>query len=199
MYKSKNCIRCQIKFIPNSPKQQYCKKCLTRICQKCGKTFIVKDPQYFPKFCSNICYFANRWGKNRLIEIKCLNCGNIFSDYLALKRKFCSFKCRVKWFKTHKRKPSNWKGGRIRYGSRNRYWAIFQPYHPFTDCKGYVFEHRLIMERHLKRFLQPQEIIHHINFIPDDNRLENLKLLPKREHDKLHTTERHKTQPRFGR
>ena len=57
--------------------------------------------------------------------------------------------------------------------------------HPFGH-KGYVGAHRLVMEAHLKRYLTPDETVHHINEIKNDNRLENLYLCSQEEHVQIH-------------
>lgn len=67
----------------------------------------------------------------------------------------------------------NFKG----YEKRNGYIARTVWYHPKADSRGYVLEHRLIMEEQLGRILHADEIIHHKNHIRDDNRVENLELL----------------------
>jgi hypothetical protein len=77
-------------------------------------------------------------------------------------------------------KNSMWKGGRTLH-SRG-YVYIKDRKHPFSDKQGYIFEHRLIMEQSLGRYLESTEIIHHINGIKNDNRIENLELMEQGQH-----------------
>lgn len=65
----------------------------------------------------------------------------------------------------------NWKGGKF---AEKGYIVILKRNHPFCDKDGYVKRSRLVMEKHLGRFLLPEEIVHHINKIRDDDRIENL-------------------------
>ena len=95
-----------------------------------------------------------------------------------------------RFVKGHKRlkgeKSSGWKGGRIKNSCG--YIIIYKPNHPFATKKGYVPEHRLIMEKHLGRYLTPKEVVHHINEIRDDNRIENLELTNISKHIGHHKT-----------
>lgn len=76
----------------------------------------------------------------------------------------------------------NWKGGS--YESKDGYVKIrIYPDSPFfimTEHHGYVLEHRLVMAQHLGRPLKPDEVIHHKNGVRNDNRIDNLHLIPSR-------------------
>lgn len=85
-----------------------------------------------------------------------------------------------------------WKGGRIR--APDGYIYIHTPKHPNCNSLGYVYEHRLIMEKHLGRYLVPEEAVHHINGDPGDNRIENLMLFVKnKDHMGWHKLQRKET------
>jgi hypothetical protein len=47
-------------------------------------------------------------------------------------------------------------------------------------------EHRLIMEKHLKRRLKRNEVVDHINGNKNDNRIRNLRVMSLSEHTKMH-------------
>jgi hypothetical protein len=79
-----------------------------------------------------------------------------------------------------------WKGGR--YIAKTGYVLISSPDHPYVGKNGYVFEHRLVMEKHLGRYLTENEICHHKNGNRTDNRIENLQLMSRREHNYIHNS-----------
>lgn len=125
------------------------------ICDNCKKPFKrsyanLKENQ----FCCSSCYWQG---------LKTMQLGHIISN-----------ETKKKIGKANSGKNNgNWKGGRLIKGG---YVLIYCPEHPFAKNKGYVFEHRLVMEKKLGRYLTKEEIIHHINGIKDDNREENLEL-----------------------
>lgn len=81
---------------------------------------------------------------------------------------------------------AHWQGGRSKI---HGYILIKIPQHPFANKQGYVREHRLVMEKHIGRYLNPKEVVHHLNKIKDDNRIENLELI---ENNRMHIFVKHK-------
>lgn len=67
-----------------------------------------------------------------------------------------------------------WKGGKT--FDKDGYVLILCKNHPFSINKRYIREHRLVMEKNIGRHLLPEEVVHHINGIKNDNRIENLEL-----------------------
>lgn len=112
----------------------------------------------------------------------CLTCGKEFKTRPSRIKmgwgKYCSLKCRpFEGFKgrTHSiesrqkiskgligilKGPNHprWKGGRKRQFG---YIQIRKPTHPFSDSHGYIFEHRLVIEKQIGRYLTSKEVSHH--------------------------------------
>ncbi len=77
-----------------------------------------------------------------------------------------------------------WKGGK--WKTDKGYILIWvEPDSVFASMRkrdNHVYEHRLVMAQYLGRPLKRWEMVHHINHIRDDNRIENLQLLEKTTH-----------------
>lgn len=128
----------------------------TFICYNCKKPFVPNSHPNRPhKYCSSACYGSFVW--------------------LGRKHK-----------KSSKRKMSRTRQGKYK-GTNNPHWKggsfickgykyIYSPLHPNATKIGYVLEHRLVMEKHLGRYLTKQEIVHHTNHNKLDNHLSNLAL-----------------------
>lgn len=170
-------------------------------CKICNNTFYKRPSR--GKFCSRKCYGISRkgikypkWlcekiGKARIgkytaprMKVKCSYCHKSTVKRISrtIHKKssfyFCSHQCHTKWRYGKFKKANNpgWKGG-ITYAGG---------YRLILHNGEYVREHRLIMERFLKRKLKPNEYVHHINQNKLDNRIENLQILSPEEHTKLH-------------
>lgn len=75
--------------------------------------------------------------------------------------------------------------GKKRYLSCG-YVAVYMPSHPRAGVRKCVYEHDLVMEAHIGRYLNPGEVVHHIDGNKSNNDISNLMLLSNEEHVKLH-------------
>lgn len=120
------------------------------------------------KFCSKQCEGEHR---TKAIEVSCKNCGKKFK---TTRNRCCSVECAY----DYKKKTGCTKRGGFWY--ENGYKILY------LEDGSSIKEHIKVMEDHIGRKLLADEVVHHINEKRDDNRLENLQLMTRGEHSKLH-------------
>lgn len=132
--------------------------------------------------------------------IKCFFCGKekYFRKAAIRKRNFCSRQCfglfnkgrtlslitRRKIAGRIGKASATYKDGRTITSAG--YVLVLAHGHPNAKPNNYIFEHRLVMENKLGRYLTSEEHVHHINFNKADNRVSNLAVMSNAEHRKLH-------------
>ena len=141
-----------------------------------------------------------------MLTVKCANCSTEFNTHPSRiksgRGKYCSRACSDKitllkkgssigknsWFKKGT-KPWNSTGFRYQKSRANGkpYKEIHMPDHPLSSKSGYVREHRLVVEKHLGRYLEKFEIVHHIDGDTLNNSIENLQVMYKKDHDRMNT------------
>lgn len=188
-------------------------------CSNCGTEVEVRHKERLNRlniFCSKECesiYKKNNMShKEGYFNCKCPVCNKKFhlKPYMLKKYKthYCSKECHrlakkeyMKGEKNHQYglkgdKNSSWKSNKkiTSYG----YIKIRNLEHPFKDCDGFVFEHRLIVEKYLlnndnsieikgKKYLKPEYIVHHKDFNKLNNDISNLQIMTLEEHTSLHS------------
>jgi flagellar basal body rod protein FlgC len=139
---------------------------IKRFCYFCKNEFMIWPyRKKEARFCSRQCQFRNGISKEAKEKMS-----------IAKKGKHLSPKTEFKKGQNVGEKHPNWRGG-IMHMTQG-YICQYFPDHPNANKAGYVYQHRLIMEKKLGRYLAKQEIVHHLNGVKNDNRPENLICIP---------------------
>ena len=105
--------------------------------------------------------------------------------------RYCSKECAKKGWTGQRRSPgTEFKKGNVppsyrggRYSDGHGYEYVRIPGHPMANQNGYVPEHRLNWAKaHGMESVPAGMVVHHLNGIRSDNRVENLVAMPKAEH-----------------
>ena len=120
-------------------------------------------------------------------------CEQCKTEFMGRKgKRFCGVSCAVKWQWSNGEKPGGTpystgrvvRPGKAPSGQRKSlvtkagYVLAWAPDHPKASSnKGYIQEHRIVVEAFLGRVLEQWEHVHHKNGIKADNRLENLAIV----------------------
>lgn len=132
-------------------------------------------------------------GNNMYVWAACVECGG--ERWVLLLRgkpkyELCNACSRKRRGQEHTSTDSKiWRGGRR--DERRGYVLVYVEDDDPLACmrmagRQYVYEHRLIVAKHIGRPLKSHEIVHHINRMKDDNRIENLEMMDRHEHAGIH-------------
>jgi hypothetical protein len=114
-------------------------------------------------------WFRKQSGVNHIcLTLKCSSC-----DILFLRSRSDIQKNKRKDLKNQYCRHSCGRTGRI---IEKGYVFLNIPEHPLSNARGYVREHRLVMEEHLGRPLKPSEQVHHRDGDRTNNDISNLEL-----------------------
>jgi hypothetical protein len=134
------------------------------------------------RFCSRKC--ANEYQARNQVQVKCAYCDKPFKvspSQAGYGRKYCSRACDAN-DKKYTAIDRMHNGRNVRINSS--YLFIWEPTHA-KNFRGWVSEHRWLVEQQVGRPLETTEHVHHINGNKQDNRLENLRLMSREDHMQL--------------
>ncbi|MEK2534368.1 HNH endonuclease signature motif containing protein [Tetragenococcus halophilus] len=174
------CKNCGKEFVPNNSNrhQKFCsRECVKPYpqfqctCKTCGKEFFgIRRDQ---RFCSRRCQLKVYTYPKKVYEKNCTQCGKAFTTY-GEETRCCSEECRHLRFSHRKGKKKDVKGNNTYVSTKK------------LSFGRKVRMHRAIVEQSIGRKLSPDEHVHHKNRNKRDNRIENLEVIDKTEHLKIH-------------
>lgn len=128
---------------------------------------------------------VNQWGQSRKLINNCANCNKKIKTTKSVNKQYCNRKC---WYAVLSKKVTgdgnfNWSGGETIH--TNGYILERAPRHPAKNMRGYVYQHRLVLEKKLGRYLKSNEVAHHIDGDIKNNTPENLKVMGVSDHARL--------------
>lgn len=184
-----------------------------RQCDNCGVDIEIRHKERMERqniFCCKSCEGEYRHKQSKP-NVECFICHKKFhrkpSHLIDVRHPVCSMECHSILNSLMYQNENNPNYGNR--GSINPLWKSDEKIsyygyrlircidHPFVNCDGFVFEHRLVAEQYLlnddnsvvinnKRYLDPNYIVHHIDFDRLNNDEKNLTIMMPREHFILH-------------
>jgi HNH endonuclease len=161
---------------------------IQRPCERCGASiYVVLSAKKPRRFCSRACKSKAEIAPESEVRT-CRRCRALYRVkpsqrwHRALDG-FCSRRCQGD--ASIARPLDRQHNGRCARLDRNGYVLLWEPAHP-KAIHGWVYEHRLVVERRIGRPLSRDETVHHANGIKDDNRDANLVVLSRSVHSRLH-------------